>query len=192
MNSGTLPYSTKPTQRPTPFIPKRSLARVGGVVLLLFLVYSYLRCSPYVCPPRAANPLDLGTGYPREGIAHADNGQKSSVVEEKHGGTSHTGYDEPPRNLHKKALVVASMKGDDTSWLDEYFSDWDRNVFVMNDPRAKLTVAKNKGRESMAYLTYMIDNYHDLPDYMVFLHSLRYQWHNEDPMYGAYSPTLVH
>ena len=27
-------------------------------------------------------------------------------------------------------------------------------------------------------------NYDNLPEYMVFLHSLRYQWHNEDPMYG--------
>ena len=76
------------------------------------------------------------------------------------------------------------MKDDDTSWLEHHFSDWDLNVYKMNDPRAKLTVAKNKGRESMAYLTYIIDNYDNLPEYMVFLHSLRYQWHNEDPMYG--------
>ena len=76
------------------------------------------------------------------------------------------------------------MKGEDTSWLGEYFPDWQANVYVMNERSADLTVAKNKGRESMAYLTYLIDNYDDLPEYMVFLHSLRYQWHNEDPMYG--------
>lgn len=33
----------------------------------------------------------------------------------------------------------------------------------------------------------MIDNYESLPDHMVFLHSLRYQWHNEDPMYDGLS-----
>ncbi len=33
-------------------------------------------------------------------------------------------------------------------------------------------------------IRYIIDNYQNLPEYMVFLHALRYQWHNEDPMYG--------
>ncbi len=59
-----------------------------------------------------------------------------------------------PTKTSSKALVVASLKGDDTRWLHEYFRDWDINIFIMNDPTAKLTVAKNKGRESTAYLTY--------------------------------------
>lgn len=163
-----------------PLLSRRNLPRILGIAVAFFLIYSYLRCSPYVCPPRAKNPLDLESGYPREGSGHADDGRQSP--ETKHDG--HTGFEEPPKHLHTKSLVVASMKGDDTSWLDEHFSDWDKNIFVMNDPNAKLTVAKNKGRESMAYLSFLIDNYHDLPEFMVFLHSLRYQWHNEDPMYG--------
>ena len=52
----------------------------------------------------------------------------------------------------------------------------------MNDLHANTTVAKNKGNEASAYLTYIINNYASLPDYMVFLHALRYQWHNDDPM----------
>lgn len=51
-------------------------------------------------------------------------------------------------------LVVASLVGDDTSWLDEPFSDWKTNIYVVNDPNAFLTVPKNKGREAMVYLTY--------------------------------------
>jgi hypothetical protein len=31
----------------------------------------------------------------------------------------------------------------------------------------------------------MIDAYEDLPDVMVFIHSDRYQWHNDDPLYGT-------
>ncbi|KAL9088541.1 MAG: hypothetical protein Q9159_003031 [Coniocarpon cinnabarinum] len=85
----------------------------------------------------------------------------------------------------RKALIVAAMKGDDTSWLDEHLSEWERYIYVVNDPKANLTVAKNKGRESNVYLTYLIDNYDNLPDYMLFLHALRYQWHNEDPMYDG-------
>lgn len=51
-------------------------------------------------------------------------------------------------------LVVASMKGDDTSWLFEHFPNWNKNIYVVNDETAELTVEKNKGRESMVYLTY--------------------------------------
>lgn len=76
------------------------------------------------------------------------------------------------------------MLSENTTWVHEHLSDWDANVYVMDDPNAKLTVTRNKGRESTAYLTYIIDNYYDLPRYMVFIHALRYQWHNEDPMYG--------
>lgn len=86
--------------------------------------------------------------------------------------------------VSRKALVVASLDGDDTSWLAEHFSDWERYIYVVDNHDANLTVPKNKGRESNAYLTFLIDHYHDLPDYMIFLHALRYQWHNEDPMYG--------
>lgn len=50
-------------------------------------------------------------------------------------------------------MVVASMKSDDTSWLAEYFQDWSRSIYVVDDKDAPLTVARNKGRESMVYLT---------------------------------------
>lgn len=60
----------------------------------------------------------------------------------------------PTSSSSKKELVVASMLGDDTSWLHENLLDWRKNVYVVDDPKADLTVVKNKGRESMVYLTY--------------------------------------
>ena len=33
---------------------------------------------------------------------------------------------------------------------------------------------------------YIIDHYNNLPDVMVFMHSERYQWHNDDPIYGIF------
>lgn len=57
----------------------------------------------------------------------------------------------------EKELVVASMNGDDTSWLDEFFDDWKKNVYIVNNASAPLTVPKNKGREAMPFLTYEID-----------------------------------
>lgn len=52
-----------------------------------------------------------------------------------------------------KEFVVASMKNDDTSWLAEYLPEWSRSIYVVDDRRAPLTVSRNKGRESMVYLT---------------------------------------
>jgi hypothetical protein len=85
----------------------------------------------------------------------------------------------------EKDMVVASMKSDNTSWLFENFPDWHKSVYVVDDKNAELTVARNKGRESMVYLTYIIDNYDHLPDVMLFIHSQRYQWHNDDPYYDG-------
>lgn len=90
-----------------------------------------------------------------------------------------------PISETRKALVVASLQDDDVSWLAEFLPEWERNIYVMDNPGAPLTVAQNKGPESTAYLTYIIDSYDDLPAYAVFLHALRYQWHNEDPMYDG-------
>jgi hypothetical protein len=46
----------------------------------------------------------------------------------------------------------------------------------MDDPTSKYHVPKNKGRESMAYLTYLIDHYNSLPSTIAFIHSHRDGW----------------
>lgn len=56
----------------------------------------------------------------------------------------------------EKELIVASLSGDDTTWLHEFFDGWRKNVYVVNDPAAPLTVAVNKGREAMPFLTCVI------------------------------------
>jgi hypothetical protein len=62
----------------------------------------------------------------------------------------------PASTASKKDLVVASMLGDNTTWLYDNLPDWRKNVFVVDDKTADLTVVKNKGRESMVYLTYVL------------------------------------
>lgn len=51
-------------------------------------------------------------------------------------------------------LVVARLKQEDTSWLEQYFPHWRKSIYTVDDPEAPLTVPTNKGRESMVYLTY--------------------------------------
>ncbi|KAK3077964.1 hypothetical protein LTS18_008796, partial [Coniosporium uncinatum] len=38
----------------------------------------------------------------------------------------------------------------------------------------------NKGHEVMVYLSYIIDNYENLPDINIFLHAHRFSWHNNE------------
>ncbi|KAF2114393.1 hypothetical protein BDV96DRAFT_494714 [Lophiotrema nucula] len=130
----------------------------------------------------AAKDYATGNEGSKEALLKDNSAQKQGPL--KVGGT--TGEEvERPTGAKEKELVVASMRGDDTSWLDEWFGNWTTNVYVVNDPSAQLTVTKNKGREAMPFLTYIIDRYESLPDVSIFIHSLRYQWHNEDPMYDG-------
>lgn len=46
----------------------------------------------------------------------------------------------------------------------------------MDDPDAELHPPSNKGREAMAYLTYLIDHYDVLPEISLFLHPHRSGW----------------
>jgi hypothetical protein len=55
----------------------------------------------------------------------------------------------------RTAVVVASQASENATWLNEYFPLWEKNIYRVDDPRAPLTVPKNKGRESMVYLTYV-------------------------------------
>lgn len=52
-----------------------------------------------------------------------------------------------------KAFVVASFQKDDVNWVSEHFPDWEINRYVVDNTSAQFTVPKNKGRESMVYLT---------------------------------------
>jgi hypothetical protein len=56
-------------------------------------------------------------------------------------------------STRRTALVVASQASEDATWLTTYFPKWEKNIYRVDDPNAKLTVPKNKGRESMVYLT---------------------------------------
>jgi len=53
-----------------------------------------------------------------------------------------------------------------------------------NKDSTYLQVPANHGHEAMAYLTFLIDNYDDIPAAgAVFVHGTRYAWHNDHPEY---------
>lgn len=62
-------------------------------------------------------------------------------------------------------------------------SSWKIYRYVLDNPNpiSGLTVPRNQGREAMAYLTFIVDNYNDLPDFVVFHHGHRRAWHQPEP-----------
>lgn len=64
---------------------------------------------------------------------------------------------------------------------------------MQNEPGYELRVPKNKGREAMVYLTYIIDHFDALPNVTVFLHAADNQDHNElvDPAHSIISPRFA-
>ncbi|KAL2369542.1 hypothetical protein RJ035_006146 [Blastomyces gilchristii] len=93
-----------------------------------------------------------------------------------------------------KIIVMAKLEEEDTDWvrdeLPEYVPHPDSQITnQLNKPQANpaLTVPTNKGHESMAYLSYIIDNYHILPRTIAFLHAHRsgflQAWHVDAPLH---------
>ncbi|KAK4463249.1 hypothetical protein QBC42DRAFT_305031 [Cladorrhinum samala] len=97
----------------------------------------------------------------------------------------------PPQPTHQVSVVVASLKRDNTSWIREQLPrSWKPSIYVVDDPKADLTVPLNKGREAMVYLTYIIANYDALPPVSLFIHASRFAWHNDNPDYDSLASLL--
>ncbi|KAK8086446.1 hypothetical protein PG994_001420 [Apiospora phragmitis] len=97
-----------------------------------------------------------------------------------------------PPTLREVDVVVASTKSDNTTWFHRHLPpQWQKSIYVVDDPKARLRVPQNKGREAMVYLTHIVNNYDDLADSLVFFHASRFAWHNDDPDYDGLA-TLQH
>jgi hypothetical protein len=89
----------------------------------------------------------------------------------------------------KPALIVSHVAADgDTSWLKPLSAHYHLCIYNVDAPADKsskiLQVPANRGHEAMAYLTFLIDNYADIPSAgAVFVHGTRFAWHNDSPDY---------
>ncbi|KAI9810129.1 MAG: hypothetical protein M1827_006655 [Pycnora praestabilis] len=75
-----------------------------------------------------------------------------------------------------KVIVMAKMQKEDTQWVADNLPDWRHAIYTVDNTSAPLHTPANKGHESMAYLTYIIENYDSLPSILAFLHSHRGGW----------------
>lgn len=78
-------------------------------------------------------------------------------------------------------LVVGRLNKEvwGVQWIhDELPNLTSKAIYIVDDPGAPYHLDENNGRESMVYLTYIIDHYNELNDVTIFLHSSREAWHN--------------
>ncbi|KAK4946375.1 hypothetical protein LTR10_014573 [Elasticomyces elasticus] len=103
----------------------------------------------------------------------------------------------PPAAKKLTKTIIASTQSKNNrsaDWVMDLLPDWAPAIFmtdVLEDALDEHGIRKfglyhDSGREASVYLSYIINNYYNLPDIMVFIHGGRYQTHNDDPMYDTY------
>ncbi|KAA6414304.1 MAG: hypothetical protein FRX48_02667 [Lasallia pustulata] len=97
-------------------------------------------------------------------------------------------FSHPPlRTVSDKVIVIAKMEREDTDWVAENLPDWQHAIYTVDNPNATLHTPANKGHESMAYLTYIIEHYDALPTIMALIHPRRNgfwaAWHTDTPLH---------
>ncbi|KAM0313913.1 hypothetical protein ACHAO8_005159 [Botrytis cinerea] len=91
----------------------------------------------------------------------------------------------------KPVLVVSRVEADgESSWLDSLSHKYHICLYnidssaLLKSSQKVLQVPANRAHEAMPYLTFLIDNYANIPATgAVFVHGNRYQWHNDHPQY---------
>ncbi|CAG8004034.1 unnamed protein product [Penicillium olsonii] len=74
------------------------------------------------------------------------------------------------------AIVMGKLKEEDTSWVSGELAEWHGIIYTVDDTNVPMHTPKNKGREALPYLQFLIDHYDDLPEVVVFLHAHRDGW----------------
>ncbi|KAJ5908985.1 hypothetical protein N7495_001667 [Penicillium taxi] len=89
-------------------------------------------------------------------------------------------------------LVLSSIKKDDLTWLNDYCNEMSVIHRSSTSPESGLLLPfTRRGRETAAYLSYVVDFYDQLPEYSIFIHAYPEQWHND--ILGPYTHnTLKH
>ncbi|OJD35983.1 histone-lysine n-methyltransferase 2b [Diplodia corticola] len=96
---------------------------------------------------------------------------------------------------HSRALVIARTSKEDISWIDGVFGDdslLQKAIYTVDKPVQPYVLPANKGHEVMAYLTFIIDFYDELPDISIFMHAHLVAWHNNELLDMSSAEILKH
>jgi len=76
--------------------------------------------------------------------------------------------------------VVIAKYDEDVTWLHNLARNFDVSVYQSKDPSMPLFV-ENVGNEAAKYLSYIVENYDNLPETVAFMQAGRADWHDPLP-----------
>ncbi|CAA9965138.1 DUF3431 domain containing protein [Pyrenophora teres f. maculata] len=110
--------------------------------------------------------------------------------------TQSTAVATPSPSLPDRVVVMAKLPEDDTDWVHTDLQDWQSAIYNIDtetphntstlDPltNSTLRTLRNKGMEANAYLAYIVQNYHNLPSTIAFIHPHKdgypLAWHTDN------------
>jgi hypothetical protein len=119
-------------------------------------------------------------------IAHGGTKEKTSLTstipQHTSTPTQSTAVATPSRSLPDRVVVIAKLPTDDSRWVHTDLQDWQSAIYDIDtetphnistlDPltNSTLRTLRNKGMEANAYLTYIVQNYNNLPSTIAFIH----------------------
>ena len=80
----------------------------------------------------------------------------------------------------KNLTIIAASKHENVVWLNKFKDNYDVRIYRPNEIGYKYTTLYEKGFEVVMYLKYIIDNYHNLSDYNIFIHAHLTSWHSRN------------
>jgi len=85
-------------------------------------------------------------------------------------------------NNIKNNKIIIHHFNEDLDWISYLNDSYEYIVYSRNLPNSDkvVNIKHDKGVESCAYLQFIIDNYDNLPENMVFIHAHRHSWHQDD------------
>ncbi|KAF2631787.1 hypothetical protein BU25DRAFT_437472 [Macroventuria anomochaeta] len=92
------------------------------------------------------------------------------------------GQPKPAGSNYTFKIVVPKTTKEDLEWMQQEIPHAPLVIYEVDNEKAENKIPKNKGREAMVYLSYIIDHYDDLPDTSLFMHAHRHAWHNNQLM----------
>jgi hypothetical protein len=79
--------------------------------------------------------------------------------------------------VKRRVQVVISRYSENVDWKNRLM--YDSVVYEKNKPGYKYNIPVNKGNEASVYFKYIVDHYHSLPEYVIFVHGHESDWHHK-------------
>ncbi|KAI9732884.1 MAG: hypothetical protein M1834_003824 [Cirrosporium novae-zelandiae] len=163
--------------------PLTRIAIAACVLLTICAITVHLELLPFL-PTGWGSVGSISIQHPSEddSQSYADSSNSSGAISpapaanpttdgENQNGDALLPTPKPTVKVGDKVIVMAKLQSEDTSWVSNDLPDWQNAIYTVDNTTTPLHTPSNKGKESMAYLTYLIDTYPDFPSTIAFIHS---------------------